>query len=883
LLNTSGGWYATVPGGDQNSAAGHWSFAAGRQAKANHQGSFVWADSQAADFASLADNQFLIRAAGNVGINKPNPATALDVNGIVTATRFRWAASAEISPDQGGSIELGDSSGSGTVPFIDFHYGLGVGGNQDHNVRLINDADGQLSVEGRFRATGAVTATSFNGNAGAPLMLGTTDNQPLEFKVNNQRALRLEPGGSNSVNVIGGWSGNGVAPGVAGATIGGGGASNYFGFAYTNRVEAHFGTVSGGLGNTIQPTAYFATIGGGYSNTVQTNAAAATIGGGDHNTIHPYAFYASIGAGEQNSIRSTATHATIGGGFVNTIHTNAHYATIGGGNYNSIWPNAELATIGGGHQNTIQPTAVAATISGGQGNTIQPYATAATVGGGVGNMIQPNADFATIPGGLFNSATNYAFAAGRQAKANHTGAFVWADATVADFASTANNQFLIRAAGGVGINTPNPATALDVNGTITATGFTGNGAGLGNVSAATLGGLSSSDFWKSTGNAGTAASTHFLGTTDDQALEFKVHGVRALRLEPVADNSVYVDTVNVVGGSPSNYVVAGVHGATIAGGGGAFYNLLMNDPFPNRVTADFGTVGGGFGNTSSGEYATVGGGAKNTSSGPDATVGGGRLNSCSGARATVPGGFWNSATGLSSFAAGFRAKANHDGSFVWADSQEADFASTTSNQFNIRASGGVRLSDDTPSLSFGVNRSQMLNLGGTNYGIGVQTGSLYSRCDLGADNGFIWYKGGSHDDSYSTPGPGGTEMMHLVSSGLYVNAVLVTSDRNAKENFEPVDSRALLDKVAAMPISHWNFKGDTATPHLGPMAQDFHAAFGLGTDDKHIATVDADGVALAAIQGLNQKLDETRAENAELKQRLEKLEQLISEKNGGAR
>jgi hypothetical protein len=93
----------------------------------------------------------------------------------------------------------------------------------------------------------------------------------------------------------------------------------------------------------------------------------------------------------------------------------------------------------------------------------------------------------------------------------------------------------------------------------------------------------------------------------------------------------------------------------------------------------------------------------------------------------------------------------------------------------------------------------------------------------------------------------------------------------------------LLDKVAAMPISHWNFKGDTATPHLGPMAQDFHAAFGLGTDDKHIATVDADGVALAAIQGLNQKLDETRAENAELKQRLEKLEQLISEKNGGAR
>jgi hypothetical protein len=42
--------------------------------------------------------------------------------------------------------------------------------------------------------------------------IGTTDSQPLEFKVNSQRALRLEPGGSNSVNVIGGWIGNSVAP-----------------------------------------------------------------------------------------------------------------------------------------------------------------------------------------------------------------------------------------------------------------------------------------------------------------------------------------------------------------------------------------------------------------------------------------------------------------------------------------------------------------------------------------------------------------------------------------------------------------------------------------------------------------------------------------------
>jgi len=113
-----------------------------------------------------------------------------------------------------------------------------------------------------------------------------------------------------------------------------------------------------------------------------------------------------------------------------------------------------------------------------------------------------------------------------------------------------------------------------------------------------------------------------------------------------------------------------------------------------------------------------------------------------------------------------------------------------------------------------------------------------------------------------------------------------TSDRNAKENFAPVNPRDVLDKVAALPITRWNFKNDADTVHLGPLAQDFHAAFGLGPDDKHIPTVDADGVALAAIQGLNQKLEERARtleeqlkrrdrENEELKARLEALERLV--------
>jgi hypothetical protein len=82
-------------------------------------------------------------------------------------------------------------------------------------------------------------------------------------------------------------------------------------------------------------------------------------------------------------------------------------------------------------------------------------------------------------------------------------------------------------------------------------------------------------------------------------------------------------------------------------------------------------------------------------------------------------------------------------------------------------------------------------------------------------------------------------------------------------------------------VSQWRYTNeDAGVKHLGPVAQDFQSAFGLGTDDKSIGTVDADGVALAAIQGLNQKLQEELkrrdAENAELKERLSRLERLLS-------
>jgi len=97
-------------------------------------------------------------------------------------------------------------------------------------------------------------------------------------------------------------------------------------------------------------------------------------------------------------------------------------------------------------------------------------------------------------------------------------------------------------------------------------------------------------------------------------------------------------------------------------------------------------------------------------------------------------------------------------------------------------------------------------------------------------------------------------MMHLITSGLYVNgAVVLTSDRNAKENFTDIKVRDVLEKVAALPITSWNYKQDNSSRHFGPMAQDFYAAFGIGPDDKHITTVDADGVAFGGDPGVESK------------------------------
>ena len=272
---------------------------------------------------------------------------------------------------------------------------------------------------------GGQAASNFwqlSGNTGTTpgnAFLGTADNQPLELVVNGFTALRLEPNSMASPNLIGGRN-NTVAAGVYAATIG------------------------GGFGNNIQSNSFDAVIAGGSLNNIESGGADSTIGGGDGNRIQTNSSAATIAGGESNTIQTNSLYSFIGGGSLNKIQGNTSFSTLAGGSANSILINANYATISGGKNNTNGATT--STMAGGEANTIQPGADRSFIGGGLQNIT--TGALGMVPGGYANSAASQAFAAGRRAKANHIGAFVWADHTDADLASSAADQVIMRASGG---------------------------------------------------------------------------------------------------------------------------------------------------------------------------------------------------------------------------------------------------------------------------------------------------------------------------------------------------------------------------------------------------------------------------------------------------
>jgi len=370
---------------------------------------------------------------------------------------------------------------------------------------------------------------------------------------------------------------------------------------------------------------------------------------------------------------------------------------------------------------------------------------------------------------------------------------------------------------------------------------------------------------------------------------------------------------SIIGGGNNNQIQILAKFSAIGGG---YQNTI-------QTNAQASTIGGGFLNSI--QYnailSTIGGGRSNTiqTSAFDSAIGGGVDNTiqANAYYSTIPGGYANVAGGLYSFAAGQQAQALHQGAFVWADSQNAPFASTANDQFLLRAADGVGINTANPmgnalcvngdtrldaqalgyneglALNFPTNMSGSGGYGGIHFhstarngafdANSIKWGMFYNYAPgLGGigSNGLaiaqnnvttrLYFATNGSTTFYSNPGQ--TTGVTLAAGG---GAWTTVSDRNAKENFQPVNSTEVLAKVAALPLTTWNYKSqDARIHHLGPMAQDFKAAFGLGESDTGITTVDADGVALAAIQGLNQKLNEKNAEIQKLKEKADRVDSL---------
>lgn len=359
----------------------------------------------------------------------------------------------------------------------------------------------------------------------------------------------------------------------------------------------------------------------------------------------------------------------------------------------------------------------------------------------------------------------------------------------------------------------------------------------------------SADAWSRTGNTGTDPATNFLGTGDARALEVRVNNQRALRLEPAARGP------NVIAGHSDNLAGLGVVGATVGGGGGQLPDDVVQ---PNRVYADFGTVVGGWNNNVL-EPAPFG---------------------------TVVGGRGNIASAPATLAAGVQALALHANTFVWSDGRDGDFSSSTDAEFAVRAAGGLRLVSDRgvvlhPADSPMITRGWDTFTSGPKAGLGrwglfMENSHLVAGIPALRDRSFQVAKyasDGTRQPLATVDNSGNLSLAGTLSQG---------SARDTKHNFAPVDPAAVLERVLALPISRWRYRDDPETAHVGPMAEDFHAAFEVGSDERHISSVDADGVALAAIQGLHrlieakdERLRRLEAENATLVQRLEALENIV--------
>ncbi|MEI2725492.1 MAG: FG-GAP-like repeat-containing protein [Verrucomicrobiota bacterium] len=775
--------FATVPGGEKNLAGGLYSFAAGRRAKALHEGAFVWADHQAADFASTTDDQFLIRALGGVGINTNNPnGAALAVNGNVIVT---GTVSGTFSGNGAGvtGVPLGsvNSAGAFTWPGI-FVVASSPGvGSEPRSVTAVDvNGDGKADLISANTFDNTLTVLTNNGSGG--------------FVLASSLSVGSQPQSVTSAEVNGDGKADLIAGGIGGLAV------------LTNDGSGGFALSSSRGGGSLCVTS--ADVNGdGRPDLISANAGPDTLTVLTNNGSGGFVLSASPGVG---SVPYSVTSADVNGdGKPDLISANRGANTL-----------TVLTNIGsGGFVFASSP-----------GVGSEPFSVTAADVNGDGRVDLVSA----------NSGTN----------------------TLTVLTNSGGAGFALGSSPVVGYF-PQSVASADVNGDGKADLISGN---LGTMTVLT-----------NNGSGGFAlGSSLVVGSILSSVTAADVNG----------DGMVDLIGANYGFSELTVWITKGTFSGIFAGNGSGLTALnagsLTGTIADARLSANVALL------NSSQTFGGANNFNANVEINPPAS-----LSFGSQTRQMI--NLWSTEYGL-----GVQGGAGYfrsGGDFFWYRGGSHTDANGDAGGgvplMSLKSSGNLGLGTTTPAYPLEVQNGLAVGrFTTTNNGNGavlILKNTATSTTFLGAIN---------FDDATSTPGQigylasgqmtfrvAGADRMNLQAGGLFVNgAVVLTSDRNAKADFAAVDAQEVLEKVAALPLQSWSYTNRPGVKHVGPMAQDFRAAFGLGEDDKHIATVDADGVALAAIQGLNQKLDETRAENAALKtwnesleRRVERLEKLLSQ------
>ena len=224
---------------------------------------------------------------------------------------------------------------------------------------------------------------------------------------------------------------------------------------------------------------------------------------------------------------------------------------------------------------------------------------------------------------------------------------------------------------------------------------------------------------------------------------------------------------------------------------------------------------------------------------------------------TWAGGYNTVALGLASFAMGYQSTALGSYALALGYTANADGTGTVALGYRV-----------TADADYSVAIGQRASTNGHAGAIVLSDGSTTDSTQASANNQFtVRSAGGIRLFTNATKTTG----VQVAAGG---SSWAVISDRNRKEGFGAVDGEDLLARLRFVPVSTWRYRdeADRSTLHIGPMAQDWHRAFGFTTDDHTINMSDFDGVNLAAIQALARRTDALQAENAALRDQNRELE-----------